>query len=635
MNNQYSSNYIVVQIIIIPYAAPELTSFSMDLDSGVLMLSFNKPLRIATFNPTITLQNTGKAPTASLQLSSHLVHTSTDSSVVSLSLNQDDLNTLKSTTSLYTSIANSFLSFTSRNTVGVEGVPLLAISMENGTAANALIPDNTSPAVVRIATFDLDAGTFDIVFDEPVNPLTLDVTRILLQDMQSNPTATYMLIGGTAMTLGTPTTIRLIMTTQDRNEVNRLGTLAVDASSTWIAFTSNAIQDFSGNTNIPGIIGAVNFIPDTTPASLRCFTLDMNAAVLGLSFDDLVTQSSFNGNKVRLQSSPSSTTVYKLAAAPMPAGMSDYLEVFIAQDIFNRLQSDANIATMQNNTYLSATQGFVSDIYSRPASGIPQNNALLGCRYIRDVTAPAIVSFVLDLDEGYLLVTFSEPILPSSFQPSRINIQSSSGSLSPLTGGQVSARNTSIVLQIQLESTDLVHIYNGVTMSQPASSTMLQLSTGAFTDFSGNSLPSSTIAALEIVPDMTPPSLNNFTLNLIDGTVTLVFSEPVTIGNQQQFIGSLALTNNATSPSITLSNAQAPIQFEQSKPDTVILTLPPVLHQVLDSDLIATSVNDLHVVFLPTINVTDFTGFSLQPGVTQARGIGMLIKALLSILYCL
>ena len=611
---------------------PVLFSYSMDMDSGILALSFNKPMDVSpSFNPTITLQNSAAAPTAYLTLSNYQVHTAVPYRIITLSLSQNDLNTLKSNTSLYTSLANSFLSFTSGNTVGVDGNSLVPISMQAGILATSFTSDNTGPRVLTVDTFDLDAGTFDIVFDEAVDPATMDFTAITLQNMQANPNATYTLLAGMAITLNTPTTVRVTMSTQDRNEVNRLGTLAVDKDSTWMSFSSNAISDFNGNRNLPGLFGAAKFIDDTTPASLQCFTLDMNAAILGLSFSDLVNQSTFNISQVRLQSSVSSTTGYQMAASPSPPSMTDYVQVFIAQDVFNNLQSDVNIATQPSNTFLSVPGGFVNDIYSRPTIGISQYNALPVCRYFGDVTAPSAISFVLDLDVGDLLVNFSEPVLPSSFQPSRINVRSSSGTLPPLVGGQTFAGSTSRLLKIHLDCSDLLNIFNDpMIVSQPAGSTILNITTGAFTDYSRNVISSGTIAAVQIVPDTSPPSLYSFTLNLFSGKITLVFSEPVTISNQQQFIGSIALVNVRTSLSIPLTNTQPPIQFEQPQPCMVILTLPPTLSQSLNnSDLIATSVDDLHIQFLSTINVTGFFGRALPPGITKARGIGKSIEACL------
>ena len=186
--------------------------------------------------------------------------------------------------------------------------------------------------------------------------------------------------------------------------------------------------------------------------------------------------------------------------------------------------------------------------------------------------------------------------------PAMIRFMSGSTNLPALSAGNAfTVTANKLAVRVQLSATDLQNIHDNPNIGLPAQANMtsLQLNSGAFSDYASNPILGTTnLNAQMVVADTTPPTLSSFMLNLITGQFFLTFSEPVTISDQQLFISSISITNSPTSPtvSLTAANSQNQIIFAMPTSNTVTLTLPPDLHQLIDdSTVIATSANNVHL----------------------------------------
>ena len=600
--------------------------FSIDMDTGVLALTFTKPLNISSFKPTFTLQNTASSPTASVTPNVQ-IQTTVNSAVVNVLIPSNDLDTVKSTAGLYSSAADSYLSFSTGGGRDLEGAYILPVGMGEAVQASSYADDLTRPLITAVTVFDLDSGTFDMVANEAVNPMSLMSGRITVQNAQSNPGTAYTLLAAQASMLNTPRRVRVTMSVPDVGEIKVLPNLGNTTSTLWVSFSLGAINDYNDNPVLSSVLSVDSLIPDTTPPSLQCFDLDMNIGVIGLSFNDIVIASSLSIGQLRLQRGPSATSGYQLIDKTLDFGQSVYIQVTIPVDLFFSMKTDNSFATMLSNTYISASQGFVIDIYNRAAFGISSSNATQSCRLIGDSTPPMVIGFSLDLDEGYFIVSFDDPVLPSSFQPAQMNFRSNVTSLPVLSGGVVTPTSNASVVQISLTADDLTNIHNDqiIGSATAPSRTILNVASGAISDYNNNQVVPSTTAAKTVTVDNTAPSVSGFTLDLMTGQVIITFSEPVLVVSQQQFIDSITISNSPTSPIVMLNSASTtnPIMFTMTAGNIVTLQLPSDLQALIDSSTaIANSINDLHLSFSSTNSVNDLTGLNLPAGFTQATGIG-------------
>ena len=604
----------------------------MDMDHGRLALSFSKPLNVSTFKPVFTLQNSASNPSASYTLTNNQPQSTVDTSLMVIVLTPTDLDNLKATQSLFTGMSDSYLSFSTGGTQDLNGAYLLPIGMGEAIQAITYNADLQRPFILSVDVFDLDSGSFDITFSEAIDPTSLDIGRIALQNALNNPSQSYMLLGGTATALDSPRRIRIALSLEDISEVKIIPGLAKNVSSVFVSFSDDAMADFSNNRLTAAKFAVDSYVPDTTPAALSCFSLDLNSGTIQLTFNDVVSQSSLMASQIRLQSSQSSTSGYQLMDRMFVMGTTTYIQANISQNTLFDIKSNTNLGTTVNNTYISAAQGFIMDIYGVQSLEVPSSNAMRACQLYPDTVPPAATGFTLDLNQGSLIVTFNEPVSPSSYMPAMIRFMSGSTNLPALSAGNAfTVTANKLAVRVQLSATDLQNIHDNPNIGLPAQANMtsLQLNSGAFSDYASNPILGTTnLNAQMVVADTTPPTLSSFMLNLITGQFFLTFSEPVTISDQQLFISSISITNSPTSPtvSLTAANSQNQIIFAMPTSNTVTLTLPPDLHQLIDdSTVIATSANNVHLSFDATVNVADLVGQRLAPGFTQASGIGMLI----------
>ena len=136
-----------------------------------------------------------------------------------------------------------------------------------------------------------------------------------------------------------------------------------------------------------------SYVPDTTPAALSCFSLDLNSGTIQLTFNDVVSQSSLMASQIRLQSSQSSTSGYQLMDRMFVMGTTTYIQANISQNTLFDIKSNTNLGTTVNNTYISAAQGFIMDIYGVQSLEVPSSNAMRACQLYPDTVPPCCYWF--------------------------------------------------------------------------------------------------------------------------------------------------------------------------------------------------------------------------------------------------
>ena len=112
-------------------------------------------------------------------------------------------------------------------------------------------------------------------------------------------------------------------------------------------------------------------------------------------------------------------------------------------------------------------------------------------RFVPDTTSPVLLSFSIDLTDGTLSFTFSEPVNIASFQPSQVSLHGgptlngtylSDSSLVTLTGGYSDSPNGRI-LSLYLSSTNL-NTLKSSNFFKSNETTYLSISNMTITDLS-------------------------------------------------------------------------------------------------------------------------------------------------------
>jgi len=166
-----------------------LNSFSLNMTSGVLLLTFNKAISVASFYPAalhISDGCVGSDPSCQLLLTSGSASLpSLD--VISLTLSYNDLNDLKARPLIGSSNSSTRLFFDSTLVTDLSGNAIVPVQQGMSLAATDVIPDSLAP-FLRLFILDMNLGVISVSYSETVNPVMLNETVITVQDQ---PTANF------------------------------------------------------------------------------------------------------------------------------------------------------------------------------------------------------------------------------------------------------------------------------------------------------------------------------------------------------------------------------------------------------------------------------------------------------------
>ena len=117
--------------------------YSLDMDSGVLVLNFSETVNVITLNLAEFVIQSNQ--TASVASGVPLVNTraSGNSASYAIMLDREDINNLKLNTLVATSSSNTFLTFSNGSVSDMLGNPIIGVSM--GIAPVAFTSDNDWP----------------------------------------------------------------------------------------------------------------------------------------------------------------------------------------------------------------------------------------------------------------------------------------------------------------------------------------------------------------------------------------------------------------------------------------------------------------------------------------------------------
>jgi len=146
----------------------------------------------------------------------------------------------------------------------------------------------------------------ELIFNEPIDPDTLDVRHIMIQNEQSPfPEFSYSLTeAGAVYTSDFSTVLTFGLSTVDRNAIQSIPELSNNATNTFIAINPEAIMDTSGNmvarVSPTLALSASTYQEDTVRPRLESFSLDLERRILRLSFSESVNTSTLNLSLIEL-----------------------------------------------------------------------------------------------------------------------------------------------------------------------------------------------------------------------------------------------------------------------------------------------------------------------------------------------
>ena len=559
--------------------SPELVAFDLDMNTGMLILTFSEPVSGQSFNVSgVTLQSSQTTPTSTFRLVSTLSGSgSTDNfaSVISVMLSESELNSIKRITELAVSLETTYLSLVEGTAEDTNDNPSAEVPTTSAVAASNFIEDSTSPALVSFL-FDLDTGSLVLTFSETVDVSSMVLTALRLQSYGEGIGSSYTLTSGTVVSDNDPVVVTFL-SFRDINSVKFDEVLATSAANTFLSFTSNLITDMSGNLVVPASgVQVSDFIPDITPPQLVSFDLDLNEELLILNFDEIIHRGSFNASGVTLLSSDDPSTAQSVTLSYVDNYNVNVTEVTVYLGFADlvAIKANADLANNAQDTFLALRADTVQDTSGNPNIEISFQAPLAVERFTTDSVSPILNFFDLDLNAGILNLTFSEPVNISSFAPTQITFQSapdSSATMLTLTGASsIELRNLTVVVGLNANDIDMLAELEDIATA--VNTTYLSFTAELVTDMYGNRVvPVITDFAIQVrnfqmLQDRVPPEIVSFSIDLNSGFLSLSFSEEISSVNFD--VSKITLQSSSANPEVqfTLTGGE----LNMSSDNTVI-----------------------------------------------------------------
>ena len=558
--------------------SPVLVNFTLDLTQELLLLTFSETVDATSVNATqFTLLNTP------MDIAPHNYTLTSDSRAVSphgpmitISLGVNDLNEIKKLTGLATSTLDTFLALT--DMAAFDRSENLVEPREGPTSLQAavVIEDLQRPMFEQF-TFDLDEGHIIFTFSETVNASSLDISQVTLLSSNNTNATSYTLTGGAVLSEDGPE-LTLMLSFYDLNEIKHQTDLMTGAnnesSNSYLTITPSAIRDNDGNAvTMNSALRAQLFVSDTTSPELIQFHLDLNTGVLTLNFTEAVNSSSLAYTGLILLSNNTddlnATSEVELTNVTVIAVNQSWISVNITQSDLNEIKAYLDLATNINNTFLTIDAATILDTSENPVVEINDTDAIPVSDLTPDTTRPVLDSYDLDMDNGELILTFSESVLSHTLTPTAFTLQvmSSLALVDSQLYYTLMSTNVTVtavdhtVVSLLINNSDLNEIKKRSQLATAQNNTFLSLTENAINDTSSNKLmpilPSNGLPVTNYTRDITPPKLASFDFDLNNGQLTLRFTETVNKSSLRLNYYEFASDNttNATTYALTGNNA--------------------------------------------------------------------------------
>ena len=454
-------------------------------------------------------------------------------------------------------------------------------SIYEGQQAVEWTGDVTPPELVSFA-LDMDEGLLDLTFSETVNAYQFDVTCVGLQERTDNRTGglSHDLWGtpyrGTLVTSDDAATLTLTLSADDLNEIKRVSRLAVDADTTNVyvegteCYRDNAWPANYGIRTLPtNALGVETYVPDTTRPKLVSGSLDLDASILILGFDETVNASSLDIDRLSVQSTErDESTTERIALSSVAtlgedrgtaraSGASTNVSVAIGARDFAAMKLATSFGNGVDSTFFAALSGAVSDMAGNLLQEVPTSKGVAaGYGVVADSTPPTLDAFVLDLDGGALSLAFDEPVTRLSLDLTKIVLSAdededaeavrlsgdgaafadahtavyrSGLSLLRLAYEPLATAHGAEVLTVRLGSADVNAVKLRESLGTAAETTLFSGDDAWVADSAtGNDAAALDFeAASYFTGDGTPPEVERAVLDLDGGILTIVADEPV------------------------------------------------------------------------------------------------------------
>jgi len=528
-----------VTSVVADTTSPELSFFKIDMENGVITLTFNEPILASTLDAQkFTVQDAATA-TVEYELTGG-VESTTNGRIATIALTGSDLDNLKRF-ALASGETDTYIRLTDEAVKDMNDQQVSAKADGFAIRASAYEGDASAPT---LESFDLDMNNekLTMTFSETVLASSVEETKFAIANKavgEAGHKLVSLQIDSTASTVD-HTIVTISLSTSDMNVLKEDATLAQDGASTKLSITAAALADLSGNPIAAAFVAVTTYTPDSTNPDLADFSIDLDDGKIALTFSETVKSSSLDTTKITLSDGAGFTLVLKDGsdATSEPATVVEF--TLDGDDLDTIKYTDAFVTATAagsgntDNTFVSFPVTLIEDMAKVPnAVNLVNDKGVATGGFTADTTKPAVYDFEVDVNGGFLIVTFTEPLEASPLDVTALTLSNADGTsqYSLKTGSTSTLSSNNMIVTVALSIDDLNQIKARKLLATSEASSLLLAGSSFATDKSGNQLTATTQDDV-LIPrtfdeDETRPELVSFELDLENKKIRLSFSETV------------------------------------------------------------------------------------------------------------
>lgn len=550
-------------------SVPLLLNITLHMGLEWLILDFDEPIRqdSVTITNLIIQGDVTQVASNMKTLTGGKVRFAKSSLIVEFT--RDDGAAIKLLPGMAKSINTSYLAFDFGTMFDMAGNGLLPIETTNARMVDHYVYDNIDPELESF-TLDMDVGLLTMYFSEPVNVTTMDLTVLTIQNrFTSDEHGRYTLLETVAISPD-GSVVEAQLSSTDIYNIKSVDDLARSRQTSYVVFPSSFVKDLTEN-SITEIINGValpclEFSADVQSPYVVSYIMDYDAFECILTFSELVMLPSVDVRALTFQQYNVVPVLgYKSFTLTLSSGeyrtsnkilFNQTVTVRISTPDMNSIKYLTPLALEQNSTFIAMENYFLTDTFGNPAVPILQGNGLRVTEYRGDTIQPTLVEYILDMNKGRLLLSFSETVNPSSFDDTQITIQTTKrkrfGKALNLQDSVLEFEKMDLAGELTLTMSD--YTYNSLKfygLATTAFNSYMSYTDKLVFDYAGNNLPPLWDGAVmgysprqpdTYVADTTSPALSRWYVDRDNYFIHMLFTEPVTILNSTAFLFSNSTT---------------------------------------------------------------------------------------------
>jgi hypothetical protein len=555
---------------------PQLASWSVSIDKKKLWLTFDETVYARDFDQThVTLHgsSSGAGQKYPLTNQSSVAADHAHSTIVEVTIGNDDMNEIKAREGLLVGVGTSYLQLGSGAVSDMEGISVVEVEASTPTrlSADGYEGDKTAPVFLGYKLdMDLVKPLLTLFFDETVRLTSVNASQIKFVGTQGEEFS----LRSIEMKDVNAATVSGEISVLDSNLIKGFYNLATldNLNTNSLTLGVGAFTDMRKTSLLAGhqneektlAISLNGYKVDQIAPILVSYTLDMTDQILSMTFAETVNPT-IDPAKFSLVDSVGSAV--RLSDSHTESGTGTVIDIKIHDMNADDIKLDPSIAANKDNTLLTVDAGAISDTAGNSIEAIDSMGvASLG--YTRDNTPPKLLSMAVNMDRSVngaapdanevdvnaatITFNFDEPVdAIGGFAATSVTLVATDdvnvvdpafhkllevGMWTQTNGRQVT---------LTLDTKDLNTIKKKSSLFAEFSSSYVTIEGTLVNDMAGNPVQSETAKQVDAYDeDTTDPTLAHWDLDMENGVLTLSFKETVDASTLTQ--GAITLQKAST-----------------------------------------------------------------------------------------